>query len=225
MAIQKRGIFIRLSYTKSTIAKHDLLSQCMMQIGIRHIYIGIVVWIFGIIACTSSSSKYEQQIKTLDSTRVLLDTARMELKAGSTLILADSIEIYLNRIQADFSGDLGQEQAISLNRYALLQKDLESFGLHSQKLENRIDSVRQRIVTLRDALQEGATHDIDNNKLDKNYVQHQVKQELECAGDVLQQVTDAQQISRELMESYHRQQPIMDAWADSMLQKNWKEKP
>jgi len=109
-----------------------------------------------------------------------------------------------------------------LNQYGMMRKDMMTATEFSQTLRSQMDSARIQIVDLRQALQEGATHDSKDNKLTEDYVKRAMQTEEKKVGELLAKAKQSEIESSKLQKVYQALNPQVKMWVDSIAAKELK---
>jgi len=166
---------------------------------------------------------YSGEIKRLDSLSVRLDSSMMILeKVSEGSPVADSVMSQLQFIQYNYKSTMPQPMAKILNQYGMMRKDMMTATEFSQTLRSQMDSARIQIVDLRQALQEGATHDSKDNKLTEDYVKRAMQTEEKKVGELLAKAKQSEIESSKLQKVYQALNPQVKMWVDSIAAKELK---
>jgi len=187
------------------------------------VLISVVVSASYFVVSCDFKGDYSVEIKRLDSLSAQLDSSRMMLKKMmGAETSADSALNHLQFIQQNYRSTMPQSTAIILNRYGLMRKNMITNIEFSQTLRIRLDSVQRHIVDLRQALQEGATHDSKDNKLTGDYVKSVILFEDKKVGELLAKVKQYQNESGDVQKIYYELTPQIKMMVDSISDKGLK---
>lgn len=182
------------------------------------IYVAIWMGAVGLVAC-SNLPDYTSEIKAIDSLLVEVDTSLSRAEQISkSFPMADSVLMNVRIFQENYQGVMSEAMAKTLNSYAVMQKNMVSLGDFSQTLRNQMEDSRNRILDLRQALNEGATHDIYDNKLTKETVIKALSEEKKNMIDLIEDTDNMIKESNEILQLYSDLNPQIEAWGDSLFQ-------
>ncbi len=166
---------------------------------------------------------YSGEIKRLDSLSARLDSSMMILeKVSEGSPIADSVMSQLQFIQYNYKSTMPQQMAKTLNQYGMMRKDMMTVIEFSQTLRSQMDSAKIQIVDLRQALQEGATHDSKDNKLNEDYVKRAMQMEEKKVGELLVKTKQYEDASFNLQKVYQELNPRVKMCVDSISAKELK---
>ncbi len=186
------------------------------------LFLAMAAACYFVVSCNFKKD-YSGEIKRLDSLTVQLDSSITNLKKVSELSPnADSALSQLQYIQHNYRSTMSQPMAKALNRYGLMRKDMIAAEEFSQTLRSQLDSARIQIVDLRQALQEGATHDSKDNKLTEDYVKRAMQTEEKKVGELLAKAKQYEDASFNVQKLYQELNPQVKIWVDSIPAKELK---
>lgn len=171
----------------------------------------------------SNNSNYATEIAQIDSLLVRIDSipaAIQPFNADSLSVMAGEISGQLDYIQDNFEGEMRLDIAKVTGECRITRKALKNAAEQISQMGVECARTKKQLMDLKQALQEGATHDAAGNKMDASYVQKALARELEEAGKLIKARNLLEENVPKAKEKYLRHKDKMQFWVDSIPARN-----
>jgi len=177
----------------------------------------------GYFASCHFRNDYTAEIKRIDSLSLLADSSILMMNGVvESSHNSDSALKCLRYIHDNYKGVMPRAMARTLDSYGMMRQDMLEIGEFSQTLRNQLDTARKQVLDLRQALNEGATHDHKDNKMTEDYVKYAMKMEESRLNNLLGSAKQGVEKSSNVQALYYQMTPQVRIWMDSIRQKSEK---
>jgi hypothetical protein len=186
---------------------------------------GIAMFFFSAVAVVIGSchfkKEYPAEIKELDSLNAVVTDCQARLSDHDDwAALQDSIRYLLFIVQESQPRNLSLEKIALLNDMGRMRLEMESMVAVKAQLALKLDSSAGQLNKLKQALDEGATHDSNDNKIDNTYVMNALKNEKAIVEMLSARFLEIEQAQAKLKKTHIQLAPQLKLLADSIAEKH-----
>jgi hypothetical protein len=174
--------------------------------------------LFSLFSCNPGGN-YKKEISELDSLIVRIDSipAIMGHYNTDTLsAMASVMSTQMDYIQDNFVGEMRLDIAKVTGEWKIARKALKTAANQISETGTQCAMAKKQLSDLKQALEEGATHDAAGNKMDDSYVQKAMAKEREEAGKLIRARNLIESSVPTAKEKFLKYQEKMQFWADSI---------
>ncbi len=177
----------------------------MKKINFNTIFVTFGLALFITLSACSSSTKYTEDIKMLDSMSVLVGSATAKFKTLDTVQIHQRIEELksnLSFIEKNNRDTIKRETAFLLSDYGLLRDPLIEINKRANELSEELEESQEQIENL--------VHDLKNGKVDETKANDFVQDERIAAQKAIENVEIITEITKQKMDVFEKCSPKID---------------
>jgi hypothetical protein len=166
-----------------------------------------------------SPPDYTSEIAEVDGILKNLDAAEQEFRSvalDSAFVIERIVDRDMKLVSNRFNGELSRSRAESIQSYRGIKSVVKKTKPIAANVQVEFPAVRQQLEMLKQALNERATRDRDNNRMNRDYVNRAIAAERMAADAVIEQSRDVRFRVEKAIFDYALYYPQVAAFLDSL---------